>query len=324
MFYAIINLKYNLGNVQIHIVDRERKVVIMRKLCAVVCSLIAIFALAACSHTHTWEEATCTTPKTCSECGATEGEALGHKWAEATCTEAKTCSVCGETEGKALGHTWVEATCTEAKTCSECGATEGEPLGHTVESWKTVEKPNCTTEGTKTGKCSRCGDTVEDSIPKTEHTLGKWVVSKNATATSAGERSQSCTVCGEVINTEEFTLSPEEIEAEYKASCVTYDYNTIARDPDKYMYTYGKYTGEIIQVLEDGNELQLRINITQERYGYTDTIFVVYTLKDGESRLLENDIVTVYGMNMGTISYESVLGATVTIPCVYAEYIDLN
>lgn len=49
-----------------------------------------------------------------------------------------------------------------------------------------------------------------------------------------------------------------------------------------------------------------------------------YLLKDGESRLLEDDVITIYGMNAGTISYKSVLGATITIPCVYAEYIDLN
>lgn len=30
------------------------------------------------AHTHTWSEATCTSPKTCTTCGATEGSALGH------------------------------------------------------------------------------------------------------------------------------------------------------------------------------------------------------------------------------------------------------
>ena len=229
-----------------------------------------------------------------------------------------TLAACGHT------HTWEEATCTTAKVCSDCGETEGAPLGHTVESWETITEPSCTAEGEKSGICSRCGATVQEAIPKIDHTPGEWVVSKNATIDSPGEKSQSCTVCGEVINTEQFTLSPEEIEAQYKSSCTAYDYSTIARDPDAYKNTYGKYKGEIIQVLEDGNDLQLRVNITKESYGYSDTIYVVYTLKDGESRLLEDDIVTIYGMNAGTVSYESIFGATVTIPCVYAEYIDLN
>lgn len=84
--------------------------------------------LAFSDETHIWKEATCTEPKTCAICGATEGEAAGHQWKEATCTAPKTCTVCGETEGEALGHDWIEATITAPKTCSRCGETEGEPL----------------------------------------------------------------------------------------------------------------------------------------------------------------------------------------------------
>lgn len=58
--------------------------------------------------TCTWQEATCTTPKTCSVCGKTEGEPLGHSWGawrttkEPTTTEdgvkERTCSRCGDVE----------------------------------------------------------------------------------------------------------------------------------------------------------------------------------------------------------------------------------
>ena len=97
---------------------------------------------------HDWADATCTDPKTCSLCNATEGEALGHTeetvaGTPATCTESgmsdgKKCTVCGEitleqTVIEALGHTeetvpGVAATCTEAgmtdgKKCSVCGVT---------------------------------------------------------------------------------------------------------------------------------------------------------------------------------------------------------
>ncbi len=83
---------------------------------------------------HEWVEATCTEPKTCSKCGATEGEALGHDVSEyesnndATCTEdgtkTGTCARCGEEitvvdEGSALGHNYVDNVCTNcgAKKC---------------------------------------------------------------------------------------------------------------------------------------------------------------------------------------------------------------
>lgn len=58
-------------------------------------------------HTHKWKKATCTKPKTCKECGATEGNPLGHKledWKDdgfdSTFSErvyVKTCSRCEKT-----------------------------------------------------------------------------------------------------------------------------------------------------------------------------------------------------------------------------------
>lgn len=56
-----------------------------------------------------------------------------HEWVEANCTTPKTCSICGKTEGNPTEHIYVEATCTEARKCSACGETFGEPLGHDVE-----------------------------------------------------------------------------------------------------------------------------------------------------------------------------------------------
>ena len=67
---------------------------------------------------HSWNDATCTDPKTCSVCGATEGSAAGHSWTDATCTAPKTCSACGATEGDVAEHNYQDATCTG------CGAAE--------------------------------------------------------------------------------------------------------------------------------------------------------------------------------------------------------
>ena len=117
---------------------------------------------------HTWTQATCTEPKTCTRCGLTDGMALGHDWTGATCTEPKTCTRCGVTDGEALGHDWlvtgclepcvcarcgvsgeapghdwIEARCTYPKHCARCGMIEGEAPGHVLEN----------------GVCTRCGFT---------------------------------------------------------------------------------------------------------------------------------------------------------------------
>ncbi|MBE7002142.1 MAG: hypothetical protein E7421_05570 [Ruminococcaceae bacterium] len=69
------------------------------------------------SCSHSWNNATCTTPKTCTKCGATEGNAAGHSWSAATCVAPKTCKTCNITEGTKGEHTYTNGV------CSACGAT---------------------------------------------------------------------------------------------------------------------------------------------------------------------------------------------------------
>lgn len=120
-----------------------------------VLSLVLSLLLTACGCKHeTWKDATCDTPKTCAECGATEGAPLGHEWQTANCETAKTCVVCQKTEGEALSHNWTEATCENPKTCQTCKATEGEAPGH---DWE-----DATTEAPKT--CKTCNATEGEKI----------------------------------------------------------------------------------------------------------------------------------------------------------------
>lgn len=79
-----------------------------------------------------------------------------HNWKAATCTTPKTCTKCGKTEGSALGHSWKEATCTKAKTCTRCGATEGSAKGHNLQ-WVTTKEAAVGVAGLKEHKCATCG-----------------------------------------------------------------------------------------------------------------------------------------------------------------------
>lgn len=88
-------------------------------------------------------EANCTNPAIyevmCANCDSVSGtmevgevNPTAHNWKDATCTAPKTCTLCYATEGEInpSAHNWKEATCTEPKTCSFCYTTEGEPLPH--------------------------------------------------------------------------------------------------------------------------------------------------------------------------------------------------
>lgn len=248
-------------------------------------------------HQHTWIPADCITPKTCESCGQTEGEPLGHQWQAATCTEPKTCSRCGETEGNATGHSF---------------------------SWTTLKPATCSEPGVEEGTCSVCGETERKELAKLPHTpSGEWVVTKEAVGAAEGTRVRYCAVCGEIAEEETYKLSPEEQAAYFKTTCKTFTYDEIARHPDEHMFEAAKFTGEVIQVMEDGDDISMRLNITKGRYTWTDTIYVQYSRSNSsESRILEDDIITVYGVMLGTVTYQSVLGASVTIPAMLCSYIE--
>ena len=99
-----------------------------------------------------------------------------------------------------------------------------------------------------------------------------------------------------------------------------YSYEQLARNPSAIKGNKVKVTGEIMQVISNG----LLVSITYNGYFYTDEIFVKYTQKNGKDKLLENDIITVYGIADGEYSYYTVLGAEKTVPRINSKSIKLN
>lgn len=126
---------------------------------------------------------------------------------------------------------------------------------------------------------------------------------------------------------EEERARKEKEEADFKANCSTYTYKEMARNPDSFKGTNVKLTGEVIQAIYGDISTELRVNITKEgTYStwYTDTIYVIYYPEEGEGKILEDDIITLWGTSQGDISYVSTIGATITLPCVYAKYVTIN
>jgi len=186
---------------------------------------------------HQWQDATCVAPKTCKDCGATEGDVAGHVWEEATCTTAKTCAACKETEGEALGHTWADATCTEAKTCTVCSEKEGEALGHTAGSWTVEKEATCSELGSESSVCSVCNETVTKEIPMVEHTPGEWQVKVKATMSADGTEVQTCSVCEKELESRSYEFAPFDIKPLKSKSNFEYDDFTKSW---KYYKTYKK------------------------------------------------------------------------------------
>lgn len=148
---------------------------------------------------HTWTEGDGT--GTCTKCGWEHT----HRWVEdtsktvpATCTSegSKTyyCIAdykdydqevhkCHSTKTEILAktaHHWVNGVCTE------CGATHEHDW---QEQTSLTKSPTCIKKGSKTYKCSKCGETKVEEIPATGHT---WKIHQIATNKSECK----CSVCG--------------------------------------------------------------------------------------------------------------------------------
>ena len=116
-------------------------------------------------------------------------------------------------------------------------------------------------------------------------------------------------------------VEPVLSETEFKEKCEVFNYKDIARNPQSYKGKYMKFKGEVIQTMESGKNLELRMNSTCNEYGYyEDTIYATYKYSANESKILEEDIITVYGIYQGDITYTSVLGSSVTIPNLEVHY----
>ena len=126
------------------------------------------------------------------------------------------------------------------------------------------------------------------------------------------------------------TISAVDIEKEFKESCTEIDFATLARNPDKYKGNNYVFEGKVIQVSEGQGELvTLRINITKNEYEYldsalwTDTILATILIPQGEDKILEDDIITFWGICDGECTYESVFGANITVPKISIQYYEL-
>lgn len=121
-------------------------------------------------------------------------------------------------------------------------------------------------------------------------------------------------------------------EKEFKNGCKSFKYQDIFRNADTLKGKMAYFEGKVIQVVEISEySMTLRVDVTETKYKYTgasswdDTIYVKYFNLDGVStRILENDIIKIWGILSGVETYTSVFNVSITIPKVSAKYIELR
>ena len=165
----------------------------------------------------------------CTVCGSTEQKAvpaLGHDYSTTpTVDRAPSCTAKGEQSYHCLrcdarknvisldrvAHTPqkddVSPTCTKSGTrgrviCAVCGkvieaGTTAPALGHDYVQTAVISEATCTSNGSATVTCSRCGNAKNQTTPSLGHQFDPtWVVDKAPTCSAQGEQSHYCTRCG--------------------------------------------------------------------------------------------------------------------------------
>ena len=121
------------------------------------------------------------------------------------------------------------------------------------------------------------------------------------------------------------SVDSNESEEDYKKSCETISYDDVSRNPSSYEGRNMVLGGTVVQVQENeaflSEDVSVVLRIAEE--GDSNKMWYVnYTRTDkNESRILEDDYITIYGTCNGIKTYTAVLGNEVTVPEVNAKYI---
>ncbi len=104
----------------------------------------------------------------------------------------------------------------------------------------------------------------------------------------------------------------------YALDGVTYD--MLARNTEQYTGKILQFRGEVLQVLENDNGAILRLGVN----GDVAKVLLVNYPNFARARVLAGDTVLLYGTALGRIDYETVLGQSVTVPGINADWLEIT
>lgn len=103
------------------------------------------------------------------------------------------------------------------------------------------------------------------------------------------------------------------------------DFKAISRDPNAYKGKNYKFSGKVVQVMEESyDSYTLTAMRIATKGNYDNVVYVFYLRPNDEARILEDDRVTVYGECKGLYSYTSTMGKEITLPQFMAESVSLK
>ena len=107
-------------------------------------------------------------------------------------------------------------------------------------------------------------------------------------------------------------------EEEKKGYDTGITYSQLARTPDDYLAKKVKFSGKVLQVMEDGDSIGIRLAVDGD---YDNVILGTFDSSIISERILEDDYITVYGLSAGIYTYESTMGASISVPSMTIDKI---
>ena len=93
------------------------------------------------------------------------------------------------------------------------------------------------------------------------------------------------------------------------------------RTPDDYFGEIVQLSGTVLQTINGDGVVQQRVALYDD---YDQIVLIEYSKDLPEVRLLDDDYITFTGVSFGTIEYETVLGATLEIPSILVDRINIG
>lgn len=98
-------------------------------------------------------------------------------------------------------------------------------------------------------------------------------------------------------------------------------FTDISRSPDDYVGEKVKFTGSVLQILEGSYSNEGRMST---KGSYDDIVYIMYDPDILDVRILEDDEITVYGTFSRMVTYETIMGGSVTLPLINVDRIELH
>ncbi|EOV2447582.1 hypothetical protein ACOMOD_000390 [Enterococcus faecalis] len=165
------------------------------------------------------------------------------------------------------------------------------------------------------------GIVIGIAAPSTNNDQKNTLTTSSTISDTGSELSDSTNSITSSFDLESSLPSSENKEIDINQYSTEITYDELARNPEQNKGKKIILSGTIIQVIEGKDYSQYRLAVNDN---YDHIVFIEIPKSLLSSRILENDIIKIYGQSYGTIDYESTLSGNITVPAITVDKFEIS